>query len=260
VFQLNTRGSAEDFPNILEGLRSELEPHAASLCEECQRRLNDNVLRVLDCKNPACGEIVEGLPPLTTWMAEDSVAYFDEVRRALDAFGVPYVVNKRLVRGLDYYQHSIWEVTSDRLGAQDALAGGGRYRMQASGKTIEGVGFGIGLERAILALDVRVQQAMIAEQQPLISLVALSEAARSAQMLRLTELRAAGLRVRMDLTGKSLKAQMKAAARHGASWVVVLGDDELAQGVVQLRDMESGEQQAVPSGQIIGQLHRVKLP
>ena len=254
VFQLNTRGSMEDFPRILEGLRGELEPQKDALCEECQRRLQDNVLRVLDCKNPACGEIVDGLPPLTTWMDEGSVSYFDDLKRTLDAFGVPFVENKRLVRGLDYYQHSIWEVTSDRLGAQDALAGGGRYRMQASGKTIEGVGFGIGLERVLLALEEQVQAKMVANQRPLISLVSLNNAAREAHLQRLTELRRAGFRVRMDLTGKSLKAQMKAAGRQGARWVVVLGEDEMARGEVQLRDMQTGVQQGVASDALMEHL------
>lgn len=117
--------------------------------------------------------------------------------------------------------------------------------MQASGKTIEGVGFGIGLERVLLALSEEVQASMIATQRPLISLVALNEAARDAQVTRLNALRAAGLRVRMDLAGRSLKAQMKAASRHGARWVVLVGEDELAQGLVQLRDMESGEQSSI---------------
>jgi len=246
VFQINSKGSAEDAPNILEGLRGELTPHKEDLCEECQRRLEDNVLRILDCKNPACGTIVDELPPLTTWMAEESVAYYQELKRSLDVFGVPFVENKRLVRGLDYYQHSIWEVTSDRLGAQDALSGGGRYRMQSGNKQIDGVGFGIGMERVLIALSEDVQAEMIADKAPLIFLVAQNEEAREEHMKLIPALRSVGLRVRMDLAGKSMKAQMKVAGRQEARWVVMLGEQELASGNAQLRDMQSGEQEDVP--------------
>jgi histidyl-tRNA synthetase len=246
VFQINSRGSSEDIPSILEGLRSELTPRKEELCEECQRRLEENVLRILDCKNPGCGRVVDDLPPLTTWMAESSVRYFEELKRSLEMFEVPFVENKRLVRGLDYYQHSIWEVTSDRLGAQDAVSGGGRYRMQASGKEIEGVGFGIGMERVLLALSEDIQKDMISGLPPLVVLVSQNEEAREVNMKLLPQFRAAGVRARMDLTGRSLKAQMKAAGRHQARWVVLLGEQELASGQAQLRDMVSGEQEHVP--------------
>lgn len=246
VFQLNTRGSAEDFPNILEGLRAELMPHQDALCEDCQQRLAQNVLRVLDCKNSDCKAVVRGLPPITTWMDPASVAYFEELLNSLDRFGVSYQVNPLLVRGLDYYQHSIWEVTSDRLGAQDALSGGGRYQMQANGKSIEGVGFGIGLERVIMALPEAVQQQFAGERKPLLVLVAQNEAAGLENLTLLRELRAAGFRARMDLSGRSMKAQMKAAGRQQARWVLIRGGEELSAGTVQLKDMESGNQTELP--------------
>ena len=245
VFQLNTRGSMEDFPKILEGLRSELLPSRDELCEECQRRIEDNVLRTLDCKNPGCKTIVGSLPPITTWMEPESVAYFDEVLKTLDTFGVEYVVNPLLVRGLDYYQHSIWEVTSDRLGAQDALSGGGRYQMKAGGKTIEGVGFGIGMERVLMALSEEVQRDLSTESSPLIVLVGQNEEAQTQNLTLLGELRSLGYRVRMELTGKSMKAQMKGAGRQQARWALIRGERELSDGQIQLRDMESGEQKAL---------------
>ena len=245
VFQINTRGSTEDFPNILDGLRAELTPRKDDLCEECQRRLEENVLRILDCKNRDCGKVVDQLPPLTTWMAAESVAYYEELKSALEVFGVPFVENKRLVRGLDYYQHSIWEVTSDRLGAQDALSGGGRYRMQSGNKQIEGVGFGIGMERVLIALSEEVQAKMIADRAPLVFLVSQNEEARHVHLKNLPRFRSTGLRVRMDLAGKSMKSQMKAAARNEARWVVILGEGELASGNASLRDMQSGEQEEI---------------
>ncbi|WFB35651.1 histidine--tRNA ligase [Kiritimatiellota bacterium B12222] len=250
VFQLNTRGSSEDFPKILDGLRSELMPSTDDLCEDCRRRMDNNVLRVLDCKNPGCKTVVEGLSPITTWMAPESVAYFEEVLATLDTFGVSYVVNPLLVRGLDYYQHSIWEVTSDRLGAQDALSGGGRYQMKANGKTIEGVGFGIGMERALMALAKEVEDKFSAEALPLVMLVGQNEEAQAANLPLIVQLRELGYRVRMDLNGKSMKAQMKAAGRQQARWVLIRGESELEAQTIQIRDMESGEQREVPFADI----------
>lgn len=244
-FQLNTRGAPEDFPHILNGLRKELVPHQDSLCEDCQRRLDNNVLRVLDCKVPGCKEIVQSLPPITTWMAPESIAYFDRVRAALDSLDVPYEVNPLLVRGLDYYQHTIWEVTSTALGAQDALSGGGRYRM-AMGKTeLHGVGFGIGLERVLLALSEDTKIAFAKDSKDLVILAAQNDAAREANFRLAALLRANGLRVRMDLTGKSMKAQMKAAGRENARWVIIRGETELAQNTATVRDMLAGAQTEV---------------
>lgn len=254
VFQVNTRGSQEDFPKILDGLRSELLPRQEALCEDCQRRLDNNVLRVLDCKNPGCREVVESLSPITTWMAPESITYFDDLRRSLDAFEVDVVVNPLLVRGLDYYQHSIWEVTSSRLGAQDALSGGGRYQMRVGNKAIEGVGFGIGMERVLMALSDEIKTAFAAESKPLLCLVAQNEAAREPLVALLGQLRARGHRVRMDLVGKSMKAQMKAAGRQQARWVLLLGESERNAGTIQLRDMQSGEQKEVALGQVVDRL------
>jgi histidyl-tRNA synthetase len=250
VFQLNTRGSLEDFPKILEGLSAELLPQQDALCEDCQRRLDNNLLRILDCKNPGCRGVVENLSPLTTWMAADSITYFDDLRKSLDAFGVEFVVNPLLVRGLDYYQHSIWEATSSRLGAQDALSGGGRYQMKVGNKDIEGVGFGIGMERVLMALSNESRTDFAAESKTLIYLVAQNEEAREPLIGLLRTLRALGHRVRMDLVGKSMKAQMKTAGRQKACWVFLLGESELHAGTIQLRDMQSGEQQEIAMDQV----------
>jgi histidyl-tRNA synthetase len=254
TFQLNTRGAPEDFANILDGLRGELTPMKDQLCEDCQRRLDNNVLRVLDCKVPGCKEIVKDLPPITTWMAPESIAYFDRVRAALDALNVPYEVNPLLVRGLDYYQHTIWEVTSTALGAQDALSGGGRYRMAMGKSELDGVGFGIGLERVLLALSEETKTAFAKDSKDLVMLAAQNDAAREANFLLAAQLRAAGLRVRMDLTGKSMKAQMKAAGRENARWVIIRGESELEQNTATVRDMLAGEQTEVALDGVLGVL------
>lgn len=256
-FQLNTRGSMGDFPKILDGLRGALTPRSNELCEDCQRRMETNVLRVLDCKNPGCKAVAESLPPITTWMEEASIRYFEDVCESLKRFGVDFEVNPLLVRGLDYYQHSIWEATSSALGAQDALSGGGRYRMVVGGKPIDGVGFGIGMERVVMALPEEVKTGFAEPAKPLVCLVSLDEAARMENQAWLGRLRALGFRVRMDLAGRSLKAQMKAAARHGARATLVLGEAELSAGTVQLRDMQSGEQREVSTENLSIELEKM---
>ena len=257
TFRVNTRGSFEDAPNVLAGLRDALEPSREALCEDCQRRLDTNVLRALDCKKEACGTIVSALPAVTTWMAEETVAYFEELCRCLDNLGVDYVIDPLLVRGLDYYQHSIWEVTSKSIGAQDALSGGGRYAVRMGKQSIEGVGFGIGMERVIMALPEEQRKAYETEGLPLVVLVSMNEQAREENLKLAGTLRAQGLRVRMDLSGKSMKAQMKAAGRQQAAWVVIRGESELANGTVALKNMDTGEQSEVSLTELASHLGSV---
>ena len=259
-FELNTRGSAEDFPKILAGLRAALAPHKADLCEDCQRRMDSNVLRVLDCKVPGCRDLVADLPQITTWMDPASLTYFDDVRRSLDLLGVDYEVNPLLVRGLDYYQHTIWEVTSRALGAQDALSGGGRYHMEMGKAGLDGVGFGIGMERVLLALSDAAKSAFAADAVPLVVLVAQNDAARTENLRLAAGLRAAGVRVRMDLSGKSMKAQMKAASRWQAGWVLLRGESELTAGTVQARDMADSSQMEVTLDQVLPHISKSLLP
>ncbi len=253
-FQLNTRGSLEDFPKVLAGLRAELEPQRDALCEDCQRRLQDNVLRVLDCKVEHCKDCVQALPPITRWMAPESLSYFEKVQACLRNLGVDFEVNPLLVRGLDYYQHTIWEVTCSGLGAQDAVAGGGRYVMKMGKQQLEGVGFGIGMERVILALSEEAAARVRRKEAPLLILVSMSDAARDRLMPVAAQCRDAGLRVRMDLGGRSLKAQMKAAARLDAAYVGVVGDSELETGTLQLKDMAARTQKEISLDALIPEL------
>lgn len=247
-FQLNTRGSVEDFPRVVAGIRSALETHRGDLCEDCQRRMDQNVLRVLDCKVPICKGIVDRLPKITNFMSDESLDYFRTVCEQLDSLGVTYRVNPLLVRGLDYYQHTIWEVTSSAIGAQDALSGGGRYVMDMGGKKpVEGVGFGIGMERVIMALSDERKASLTRKDKPLICLVSIGDEALQANMQLAAGLRDSGCRVSMDLSGRSMKSQMKRAGKMDAAWVAICGDSELAAGVVQLKNMAASEQSEMPA-------------
>ncbi|NLB65136.1 MAG: histidine--tRNA ligase [Lentisphaerae bacterium] len=243
TLKLSTRGSGADRAQVAAGLREYLSPHHGDLCGDCQRRLAENVLRVMDCKNEGCRKIVAGAPAPTDFMAQESRDYLAGVTRYLDDLGVPYELDARLVRGLDYYEHTVWEIEGSHLGAQNAIAGGGRYRISLGGRELAGVGFAIGLERVVAMLEATGRDAaLMSDPPPLAWLVALGDEAQQQNLRLMQELRAAGVACRMT-PGGSLKSQMRAANKAGAAWAVIRGDDELAQGVATVKNMASGEQQ-----------------
>jgi histidyl-tRNA synthetase len=248
--RLNTRGAAEDHRAVADGLRAALEPRRAELCEDCRRRIDENVLRVLDCKNPACGAIVETLPPVTDFMSPASRDYLRAVTDRLDQLAIPYALAPRLVRGLDYYEHTIWEITG-AIGAQDAIAGGGRYRMRLGDRELLGVGFAIGMERVAALLQAAGKvESLLDPLPPLVWLVALGDAARDANFALMRRLRHDGFACRMAPAAASMKSQMRAANRNGAAWAVIRGDDELAAGTVVLKDMADGSQRTLPAADL----------
>ena len=252
--RLNTRGAGGDHARVAEGLRAALAPRAADLCEDCRRRISENVLRVLDCKNEGCRGIVAALPPVAEFMAPESRAYLEKVAAHLDALRVAYRIDPLLVRGLDYYEHTVWEIASTALGAQNAVAGGGRYRMDLGGRELVGVGFAIGLERVVGVLQNLGRDAALLEPPPpLVWLVGLGEEAQGRNLALMQALRAEGVACRMA-PGGSMKSQMRAANKSGAAWAVIRGDDELAQGVAALKNMASGEQETLPVERLAARL------
>ena len=243
VVQINTRGTRADRPVVAAKLQEALKPHLAGLCEDCRRRCDSNVLRVLDCKQAACREIVRGLPPVTDFMAPESRAYLQEVLDCLKRLSIEVQVNPLLVRGLDYYEHTVWEITHPALGAQDALAGGGRYRIRIGDQDIEGVGFALGVERVIMALEgegIRPEQFIEPAQ---VWLVSQGEAAFRENLLLAMTLRRRGISCQLDLTGRSMKAQMRMAGKSGAPQVIIRGDQEMEKGTFLLKDMKQGTQE-----------------
>jgi len=243
--RLHTRGTAADQPAVREGLRRRLEEVRDALCEDCRRRCDRQPLRVLDCKQPGCQQIIAGLPALTAYLSEDSRGYLERVAALLNALKIEATVDGRLVRGLDYYEHTIWEATHPALGAQDAIAGGGRYRIEADGRLVEGVGFAIGLERVVLALQAR-GVAVPAEPPPVVWLVSVGERAVAENLVLAERLRSIGVRCGADWNGRSVKAQMRAAHKAGAVWAAVRGEEELSAGTCRLKHMASGDERTVP--------------
>ena len=243
--EINTRGTPEDRVKVQEGLREVLAPLTDQLCGDCQNRLESNVLRVIDCKNPGCKKVVADLPPMTDFMSAEARDYLDQVCAQLDEWDVAYTRNPCLVRGLDYYAQTVWEISSTAVGAQSALAGGGRYRMEGGGKPVEGVGFAMGLERIMMALGAEADVWDGRAARPLIWLLGLGEEAFAAQRKQLAGLRRAGLPVAMSGELKSFKGQMKQVDRRKATVAVIVGEQELADGVAQVKDLAEGTQETV---------------
>ncbi len=215
------------------------------LCEDCQRRRNTNPLRVLDCKSAHCREILKDAPVLRDYLCPDCAGHFSRVLALLNRFGVTYEEQPRLVRGLDYYTRTAFEVVAGGLGAQDAVAGGGRYNGLArdlGGPDLPAIGFAIGQDRLLEVLPADLGRGA----KKLVFLAALGPGAREKAFSLLQTLRQEGIAAEMDFAQRSLKAQMSLADRLDAAFTVILGDRELEQGQVILRRMATGEQQQVP--------------
>lgn len=257
ALQVNTRGVAADRIAVQQQLRERLLPQRGNLCADCQRRLDTNVLRILDCKNPVCAEIASHLPPITSLMSAEARAYLAEVCRLLELLDLPFEVRPNLVRGLDYYQHTVWEITHPALGAQDAIAGGGRYLLNFGGRAIEGVGFAIGLERTVVALAAE-QPEPVPTRLPLVWLVSQGDRAFEEGLVLLQSLRWRGIPAQTCLDRRSMKAQFRAADRAKASFVVVRGDSEMEKGVFVLKDLATGAQDECEMPALMERLKQLK--
>jgi histidyl-tRNA synthetase len=249
--QVSTRGEPSDRKPVADGLRAALQPHLGDLCEDCQRRIDENVLRVIDCKNENCGKVVDRIPSAIEFMSDASRSYLDQVIQALEAMEIEVVVNPRLIRGLDYYVHTVWEISHSALGAQDALAGGGRYEIALGKKAIPGVGFAIGFERAIMALEACGITAGQFVPQGGIWLVSLGEAALAENMKLARALRAKGMRCGMELDAKSMKAQLRKANKAGAEKAIIRGEDEISKGTAIVKNMADGSQEETKLEEVI---------
>jgi histidyl-tRNA synthetase len=252
---LNTRGDADDRAPAAEFLRDFFAPRIAGMCPDCNERLARNPWRILDCKVPACREVIAGAPDIATCFRPESRAYFAKVCRLLDDLGIPYQVDPRLVRGLDYYVHTVFEVLHDGLGAQNAIAGGGRYEVHLPGaaRAIPGVGFAAGLERLIMAREAE-GAPVPPVPAPAVFLAGLGEAAIHDNLILAMQMRRSGIAAIAEVEARSLKAQLRAAAKSGARFAVIRGDSELAAGTVILRDLADAAQQEMPLGKVVDAL------
>lgn len=245
---VNSMGDEHCRPAYRDKVAGFIGAHSTELCEECNRRAGTNPLRAFDCKNPGCQQVMADAPLLRDELCDDCTSHYSAVRSLLDEAGIPYIEDPKLVRGLDYYTRTVFEVQADAgLGSQNAIGGGGRYDRlmeQYGGPPTPGLGFALGFERTLLAMEAAgVRIPAPARAQVYIARVD-AAVARETFLIAAT-LRDAGIVAEMDHQARSLKSQFKQADRLGARFVVVVGPDEIAEGQVTVRDMGTKEEKRV---------------
>jgi histidyl-tRNA synthetase len=260
TLELNSVGSAADRARYNEALRKALEPVVSKMCVDCQRRAVTNPLRVLDCKVPEDQPIIESLPKIADYLDEYSRSHFAAVTAALDAAGVPYNLNPRLVRGLDYYTRTTFEFTHGGLGAQNALLGGGRYdglSEAIGGPRAPGIGFAIGLDRLVLTLQAQdIDQKAASTQGKVDAYIApLGEKLNAPALALARELRRAGLTVELGDGSFRLKKSFETGDKL-ARRIVILGEDELNSGILTVKDFATGGQAKVPRAELVTTLRQ----
>jgi histidyl-tRNA synthetase len=248
--QLNSVGCADDRARYNKALREALQPVVQQMCADCQRRAETNPLRVLDCKVPEDQPIIEKLPKIGAYLDESSRAHFDEVKKILDAVGVPYSINERMVRGLDYYTRTTFEFTHGGLGAQSAVLGGGRYdglSESLDGPKAPGIGFAIGEDRLVLALQSQGEEAA-AKINAFVAPLGNSMNAAALKLAR--ELRRDGVSADLGDETFRLKKSFEAAEKAGAQFIVIVGENEVAADQFAVKNLTSGEQVTVPRAEL----------
>jgi len=247
---INSLGCTEDKKNLAVSLRFKLKDKLTKLCEDCQARFKNNVFRILDCKNEACRHIVETLDLQNDYLCNDCKEHFLKVKSGLDALGINYKVLPHLVRGLDYYTRTVFEITHGDLGSQDALGAGGRYDnliSELGGPMLGAMGFALGQERLMLVKSASEN----VERSGLVYVVTLGETAKQEAVVLVDALRKAFVYCETDYEDKSLKAQMRQANNLNAAFVLIIGDDELKKRVVVIKDMHTSIQEEIPQDKII---------
>ncbi len=250
TLEINSLGEAADRPAYKRALVAYLKPLEEQLCANCRRRLDTNPLRILDCKVPSCREATEDAPRLTDHLSPSARSHFEDVLSGLGALGIPLHLNPRLVRGLDYYTLTTFEVTSRHLGAQNAVGAGGRYDglvETLGGPPIPAIGFAVGLERVTLMLPPSTSLA----EPDLVFVAAFGKEGSPAGRRLLHELRLRGVTADTDYRAKTLKALLRQADKRGAALTLLLGDDEAARGVVIVRDMRTKAQTDVSLSSVV---------
>jgi histidyl-tRNA synthetase len=243
---VNSVGDRECRPAYVQLLQNEIRSRADRLCEDCRRRGERNPLRVFDCKVPTCQPVIAELPTIADRLCDACRQHFDRFKSFLSARAIQFRLNPRLVRGLDYYTRTTFEITSGRLGSQNTVAGGGRYdglSEQLDGPPTKGFGFGMGLERLILSIPDTSK--LVPDYTPEYFIAPIDEPSFDHATLLTRRLRNAGKRVYLDFDGRSLKSQMRLADKLQAKFVVMIGEEELKSGTVVLRDMSTKEQRTI---------------
>ncbi|MCI7414026.1 histidine--tRNA ligase [Hornefia butyriciproducens] len=256
TLEINSVGCPECRARYRKALQDFLRPHYDELCDTCKDRFERNPMRILDCKSPEDQAIVKDAPEMLDYLCDDCAQAFRDVQEDLTAMGIEYVVNPRIVRGLDYYTKTAFEFVSNSIGAQGTVCGGGRYDNlceELGGPPIPGVGFGLGIERLLMLMDANGVE--IPEPSPVeVFIVTMGDKAKAEGLGLIHTLHREGISAQMDTLARNVKGQFKYAARLNARYTIVIGDEEIEKGVVQFKDMEQHEQREIPFGEILKEL------
>ena len=257
---INSIGCPNCRPRYHEVLKKYLEDHLDELCQTCNTRYDKNPLRILDCKNKECGVIVKDAPIILDYLCQECSTHFEELQSFLSAANIDYKVNPMIVRGLDYYTKTVFEIISNQIGAQGTVCGGGRYDglvKECGGPDTPGAGFGLGLERLLLALES--QNLEIPQQEARdVYVVTIGQQARHKAFELLQLMRSNNILADMDHVGRSVKAQFKYADKANVSWVCILGEEELQNNQIKVRSMKDGSEELVSQDKVIDYLKSKK--
>ena len=259
---INTLGDDASRAAYRQALKAHFQEEIHTMCPDCQRRYEQNPLRILDCKIDREKEIMKSAPKMEQYLNEESKAYFEEVLKGLDALGIPYEIDDRLVRGLDYYTHTVFEVVSvnEEMGAQSTVFAGGRYdglvEYFGGPQGMSGIGWAMGMERLILACEA--EGIELGEENPLDAYILCLDPSAKLKALQITtELRSNGYRCEMDYLGRSFKAQFKTVDRRGARIAIMIGDREINEGTLSLKETDTQKQHQVPMDDIVAVMDRL---
>ncbi|GAB6181998.1 histidine--tRNA ligase [Desulfotomaculum defluvii] len=250
---LNSVGCPACRPVLRQKLQEYFKPHLENLCPNCQGRYERNPLRILDCKSEKCQEFGKDAPTTLDVLCPDCSSHFEAVKGYLDEVGISYTINNRLVRGLDYYTRTAFEIMTRDIGAQSSIGGGGRYNgliEECGGPATPGIGFALGLERILLTAE---RQGIVfpVSRGPQVFIATVGSGVARKAFGLLQNLRQQGITAEQDYLDRSLKAQMKYAGKLAARFVIILGEEEFDRGVAVVRDMQAGEQQEVALGELV---------
>lgn len=242
--------------NYNEALKEYFKDNLENFCSTCQDRFLRNPLRILDCKNPECGEISKGAPLVLDHICDDCRSHFEGLKEELTSLEIPFIVDPHIVRGLDYYTRTVFEIISENIGAQSTVCGGGRYNnliKECGGPDTPAVGFGLGIERLIITLEANGVNIPM-NLGPVLFIAALGDSARLKTSKLVMDLRNAEISCERDLMARSLKGQMKYANKINAKYTIVIGEDELQRNSAMLKSMETGEETEIQITNIINEI------
>lgn len=256
---INSIGCPDCRPQYLEDLKEYLNENREELCDDCKNRIEKNPLRVLDCKNDSCQDVIRNAPKIIDHLCEECEVHFNSLQNNLNNIDISFEIDPTLVRGLDYYTKTAFEVKYEGLGAQDTIFGGGRYDKLADeigSKDIPGIGFALGIERLLLTLDKQDIEIPI-DKSIDIYLTTIGQKAKTASFELLEKFRKKGIKAEIDYQDRSVGGQMKSADRMNATYTVIIGENELESGKATVRNMKSGEEEEIKLESIVESIEKM---